>query len=148
MDRKEFLKTCGIACLGGTAAISTLLQSCASSYHYTHGEIDQSNLKVLKSEFTQNSKGQAVARKYILVKHDKLNYPIYLYKISEEQYSALWMECTHQGAELSSQGEYLTCPAHGSEFDKLGNVTQGPAQKNLRQFKTSTDTQYIYIQLS
>lgn len=142
------MKTCGVACLGGTTAISLLLQSCASGYHYAHGEIDKEHLKVLKSEFVQDSKGKAVTRKHILVKHDKLNYPIYLYKVSEEEYTALWMECTHQGAELSAQGDYLTCPAHGSEFDKQGNATQGPAQKSLRKFKTTTDNQYIYIQLS
>jgi Rieske Fe-S protein len=58
------------------------------------------------------------------------------------------MECTHQGAELSAHGELLTCPAHGSEFDKLGNVMQGPAQSNLRKFKTKIENQYVLIHLS
>ena len=148
MDRKEFLKTCGLACIGGTAALSALLQSCSSGHYYASSEFEGSKLKVLKSEFTQDAKGKTLARKYVIVKPEKLNFPIYLYKVNEQEYSALWMECTHQGAELSAQGEYLTCPSHGSEFDKLGNVTQGPAQKNLRRFHTITDGQYIYIQLS
>jgi Rieske Fe-S protein len=83
-----------------------------------------------------------------LLKADKLNYPIYLYKLSATEYSALWMECTHQGAELSAHGDYLTCPSHGSEFDKTGKVTLGPAQTNLRKFKTSVEGQYILILLS
>ena len=88
------------------------------------------------------------SRQYVIVKAEQLNYPIYLHKISEFEYSAVWMECSHQNAELSAHGEYLTCPSHGSEFDKLGNVTQGPAQHSLRKFKTSLDNQYILIQLS
>lgn len=134
--------------MGGTAALTALLEGCASSNHYASSDFDDKHLKVLKSEFTQSQKGKPVSRKYVLVKPDKLNFPIYVYKISEAEYSAVWMECTHQGAELSCQGEFLTCPAHGSEFDKLGNVTQGPAQKNLRKFKTTVDDKYIYIQLS
>lgn len=147
MNRKEFLKTCGLACISGSA-IATLLQSCASAHYYAASELKDSSLKVLKTEFTQDKKGQPINRKYVLVKAENLNFPIYLYKLNETEYSALWMECTHQGAELSAQGEYLTCPSHGSEFDKLGNVTEGPAQKNLRKFKTTVDGQYIIIQLS
>ncbi len=148
MDRKDFLRTCGIACLGGSA-IATLLQSCAAtSHYYANSELTESSLKILKTEFTQDKKGQPINRKYVLVKSEKLNFPIYLYKLNETDYSALWMECSHQGAELSAHGEYLTCPSHGSEFDKQGNVTQGPAQKSLRKFKVTNDDKYLYIQLS
>jgi Rieske Fe-S protein len=147
MDRKEFLKTCGIACLSGSV-ITTLFQSCSSSHYYADSDLIENSLRVSQTAFTQDKKGQAIDRKYVLVKSDKLNFPIYLYKRNDTEYSALWMECTHQGAELSAHGEYLTCPSHGAEFDKEGNVTQGPAQKNLRKFKTTLQDQFIYIQLS
>ncbi len=106
------------------------------------------SLKVGKKEFTQDKNGQPIDRKYVIVKGDKLNYPIYLYKTSETEYSALWMECTHQSMELTAHGDYMTCPSHGSEFDKNGNVTQGPAQSNLRKFKTTVDSEFIYILLA
>jgi cytochrome b6-f complex iron-sulfur subunit len=32
-------------------------------------------------------------------------------------------------------GTKFTCPGHGSEFDKSGKVTEGPATKNLKSYK-------------
>ena len=147
MDRKQFLKSCGVACANGVG-ISILLQSCASGLHFAANEISGNYLKVLTTEFTQDKSGKPVDRKYVLVRSEELKFPIYLFKISETEYSAAWMECTHQGSELSVHGEYLSCPSHGSEFDKLGNVTSGPAQRNLRKFKTVVENQFILIQLS
>lgn len=145
MKRIDFLKTCGMACLG-SSTIVTLFQSCVTgANYYAKSELDGQYLKVLKTEFIS---AKNVNREYVIVKAEQLNFPIYLHKINESEYSAVWMECSHQSAELSAHGEYLTCPSHGSEFDKLGNVTQGPAQQSLRKFKTSLDNQYILIQLS
>ncbi len=134
-------------CAGGVG-IAALLQSCTTGQHFASSEINGSYLHVAATEFTLNKKGEAVDRRYVLVRSEKLNFPIYLYKISEQEYSAIWMECTHQGAELSAHGEHLSCPAHGSEFDKLGNVIQGPAQTNLRKFKTQVEGPIIKILLS
>jgi len=147
MDRKNFLKSCGMICIGG-AGISALLQSCATSQYFAKNEISGNYLNVLATEFTLDKNGAPVDRKYVLVRSEKLNFPIYLYKINTQEYSAVWMECSHQGAELSAHGEQLSCPAHGSEFDKLGNVIQGPAQTNLRKFKTIIENEVIKIQLS
>lgn len=147
MDRKNFLKSCGMICIGG-AGISALLQSCATSQYFAKNEISGNYLNVLATEFTLDKNGAPVDRKYVLVRSEKLNFPIYLYKINTQEYSAVWMECSHQGAELSAHGEQLSCPAHGSEFDKLGNVIQGPAQTNLRKFKTIIENGVIKIQLS
>lgn len=133
--------------MGGTA-LASLLQSCSSGQYYASNEFTKDGIKVSKREFTHNKNGKGISRNYVFVKPEKLNFPIYLYKISENEYSALWMECSHQGAELSAHGEYLACPAHGSEFDKFGHVIQGPAINNLRTFKTVVDAQYIYIHLS
>jgi Rieske Fe-S protein len=147
MDRKKFIQSCGMICVGGVG-IAALLQSCTAGQHFASSEINGSYLHVMATEFTLNKKGEVVDRRYVLVRSEKLNFPIYLYKISEQEYSAVWMECTHQGAELSAHGEHLSCPAHGSEFDKLGNVIQGPAQTNLRKFKTQVEGPIIKILLS
>jgi Rieske Fe-S protein len=146
MDRKEFLKICGMTCLGGLG-ISTLLQSC-NTHYYAHSELSGKYVKVKRTEFTIDKNNQPVNRNYVLVRAEQLNFPIFLYKISDTEYSAVWMQCTHQGAELSAHGDQLICTAHGSEFDKTGKVLQGPAELNLRKFNTSTDIEYIYIQLS
>ena len=129
-----------MACLA-SIGIASLLQSCSTSQYFAKSEIEGEYLKVSLDEFTAE-------RKYVLVRSERLNFPIYLYQVNSSEYSAVWMECTHQGAELSAHGELLTCPAHGSEFDKLGNVTQGPAQNNLRKFKTKIENQYVLIHLA
>lgn len=147
MDRNEFLKSCGMVCLG-SITLSAIMQGCTTGQYFANSELSGNHLKVPVTEFTQDKKGKPVSRQYVLVKSDKLNFPIYLRKINESEYSAVWMECTHQGAELSAHGDYLTCPAHGSEFDKSGQVTQGPAEHNLRKFKTMVEGQYINIYLS
>lgn len=147
MDRKDFLKSCGMICVGGVG-IAALLQSCNTGQYFAKSEISGNYLNVLATEFTQDKKGVAVDRKYVLVRSEQLNFPIYLYKANIQEYSAVWMECTHQGAELSAHGEQLSCPAHGSEFNKFGHVVQGPAQSNLRKFKTLVDGDVIKIQLS
>jgi cytochrome b6-f complex iron-sulfur subunit len=146
MERKEFIRTCGYACLG-TLAISALLEGCVSANYFAQTSLSGSIITIKKSEFIKVENGKTVARKFVLVKNEKLNFPICLYKLTETEYSALLMECTHKGCELNAQGEYLVCPCHGSEFSNTGAVQNPPAEQNLQSFKTSTDDANIYIQL-
>jgi len=142
MDRRDFTKAC-IGCLGGVL-VSPLLTGCQST-HYASGMIEPNGLSVANSEFV-NSKNNET-REYIIVRNDKLEFPIYLYRFSETEYSALLMKCTHQGNELNASGDHLHCSAHGSEFNNKGIVAQGPAEKNLRAFKVSADGDKIFIDL-
>jgi nitrite reductase/ring-hydroxylating ferredoxin subunit len=147
MNRKEFIKTCGYACLGGTA-IGVFLQSCASTSYYAQNKIVNKSITILKSEFTHTVKGKEMQRKYILVKSEKLNFPICVFRFSDQEYSAILMECTHRSCELQNQGDYVMCPCHGSEFSNKGIVQNPPAEQNLKTFLITTDNDHIYIQLS
>lgn len=146
MQRKEFIKTCCVACLGG-AALSTLIQSCAGTNYFAISTISGSQLVIKKTEFLKINKEKTVQRKYLLVKTTQLHFPICIYKINEGRYSSLLMECTHRGCELNPHGDFLVCPCHGSEFTKTGEVQNPPAEKKLKTFKTTTDNENIYIQL-
>lgn len=146
MDRKEFIKTCGFACLGGTI-LAPLLQSCTSTNYFARTTLGNNQIIIRKSEFLQIKKDKTVQRKYILVKSEKHNYMICIYKFDEENYSALLMECTHKGCELQPHGEYLVCPCHGSEFTNKGTVQNPPAEKNLQTFKITTDNENIYMHI-
>jgi Rieske Fe-S protein len=147
MTRIEFLKNCGLACLSGVA-ITTILPSCASSYYFAQSTLAGNQLKVLKSEFHYLRKNQPAVRSYVVVRSENLKFPIYLHRISETEYTALWMECTHQGSELTAHGDYLSCPSHGAEFNKVGKITSGPATTDLRTFKTMIDDSFISILLA
>ncbi len=132
MDRKTFIKSCGMVCLSGTSFMS-LLQSCGS-IHLVKGNIEGDDLVIPVQDF-ELKKGEEIRyKKYLVVEQEILQYPICVYRFSEHEYSALWMRCTHQGTELQVFGDKLLCPAHGSEFDAKGGVQNGPADKTLRTF--------------
>lgn len=122
------------------------LSSCQAT-HYVSGTVEQTGISVLKSEFTFIKKEETLTRIYIIVQNDKLEFPIYLYRFSENEYSALWMKCSHQGAELQASGDHLQCPSHGSEFNNKGIVSNGPAEKNLRSFPIYVTSEKIIIDL-
>ncbi len=51
--------------------------------------------------------------------------------------------CTHLGciANWKSEEGIITCPCHGSKFDREGNVLEGPAPRPLQRFLISLDEQ-------
>jgi Rieske Fe-S protein len=142
MERKEFIKACGFACLGGTL-FASLLESCGST-KIISGTISSSDLVIPVSDFVIKKDEY---RKYIVVHNEKLSYPVCVYRFNENEYSALFMRCTHQGAELQVFGDRLQCPAHGSEFSNKGIVENGPADTNLRTFPVTIQNNQINISL-
>jgi Rieske Fe-S protein len=145
MERKDFIKTCGFACLGGIG-ISTLLESCGTLQILT-GEIAGDELVVPVKDFVIGPIHKKQFKKYIILNNDLLKFPICVYRFNETTYSALWMQCTHQGAELQVFGDKLQCPAHGSEFNNKGVMQNGPADTNLRTFPIIIQQDQIKISL-
>ena len=45
---------------------------------------------------------------------------------------ALDLTCTHLGCTVTVTPEGMTCPCHGSRFDRHGAVLNGPADRPLR----------------
>lgn len=146
MDRKQFIKTCGFACLGGTA-LATLLQSCGSANYFAQTTLAGNLLSVKKAGFVVTAKSKPAFRKFVLVKTGGFDFPICLFRIADDRFNALLMRCTHRGCELQAQGSYLACPCHGSEFDNAGKVQHPPAERDLQTFQTTTDHENIYIHL-
>ena len=144
MNRKEFIKACGLVCMGGTAM---LLQSCTGSNYLAKTTTSGSRLALSKSEFEKTEKDKTVKRSYVIVRTEQLSFPICVYRLGEESYSAVLMECTHKGCELQPHGDFLVCPCHGSEFSKQGLVQNPPAEANLKTFSITSDHETIYIQL-
>ena len=141
MERKLFLKNCGYACLG-ISGLSLFLESCSGTKQI-EGTLRNTDLVVPVTSFLHNNS----FKKYIVVSHEKMKYPICVYRFNENTYSALLMRCTHQGAELQVFGEKLECPAHGSAFNNMGIVQNGPADTNLRTFPVSLQNDQLFISL-
>ena len=83
----------------------------------------------------------------MLLNLNDTGFPICLYKTSKDIYTASLLKCTHRGCELNVGGGIYTCPCHGSEFSTLGEVLEGPADRNLKTYKTVSDNENIYIYL-
>ena len=76
-------------------------------------------------------------RLYVVVRNDKLLFPICVYRFNDTEYSAIWMQCAHQGADLNVAGEY----------DNRGKVTNGPADRDLRTFPVTISNNQLFIDL-
>lgn len=145
MDRRKFLKNGCSACLSATL-FASMVSGCSSTRYIT-GSLGKDGLTIDPKEFLNKENGKAGYRSFVVVRNDALQYPICIYRFDENNYSALWMSCTHQGAELQASGDRLQCPAHGSEFDNKGYVKTGPADKSLRTFPITVTNNQLFIDL-
>lgn len=123
----------------GIASTSILLSSCTPQ-RILEGNLNEEFLEIPLSAFIHKEK----ELNQIIVDHKSLKIPVVVFK-TENQYKAFLMKCTHQGVELQLFGEELQCPAHGSSFNSDGEVTNGPAAKNLREFQTQTTEEKLQI---
>ncbi|MDX2172799.1 MAG: Rieske (2Fe-2S) protein [Bacteroidota bacterium] len=146
MERRDFIKSTCLTCAGSIGA-AWLLQACTTQKYITNVTTKENKLVIKKSEFTVIKKEKTIQQKFILIKPETMQFPIALYKLNDNEYKALYLQCTHQGCELSPHETMMVCPCHGAEFNSKGEVTTGPAETNLKSFFTSTDNENIYIQL-
>ena len=144
MERREFIKSSCAACL--SLVVFSTLGGCFSS-RYISGRLGKDGLTVSKDDFRVKQKGGIAYSSFIIVRNETLQYPICVYRFSDTEYTALWMKCSHQGAELQAAGDVLQCPAHGSEFNNRGKVTSGPASDDLRTFPVTVTNTEIFIDL-
>lgn len=143
MKRKDFIKTCGFAIIGAPLAAS-LLQSC-TSYHYATFINEDKKFVVPLSEFTIPDKDKT--RSFVILDTARFSFPICIFKTGNS-YTASLMKCTHKGCEINVGAGMYDCPCHGSEFSKTGKVIEGPANRPLKTFKTTTDKKNIYVHFS
>ncbi len=143
MNRKEFIIKSCTACISATT-LSTIVSSCAAT-QFVNGKLTKDGILIDVNEFALKEKDKY--RLYIVVRNEELVFPICVYRFSDTDYAALWMQCAHQGAELNVAGDYLQCPAHGSEYSNRGKVTNGPADRDLRTFPVTLNNNQIFIYL-
>lgn len=145
MTRKDFIVNACTACMT-VGGISALLTGCSAT-RYVAGNLGKDGLEISKDEFKITQKGNTAFRSFIIIRNDALQYPICVYRFNDTEYCALWMRCTHQGTELQASGDFLQCPAHGSEFNNKGRVTNGPADNGLRTFPVTINDNELFIDL-
>ena len=145
MERRKFIKACGLTVVG-VGLGGGVLSSC-SGVHYFTAQSNDNRLSIPLSEFVELKNGKEKRRKYILVNSDQLQFPICVYDVKEEGLVSSLMKCTHRGCELSVGGGIFTCPCHGAEFTNTGKVMSGPVDTDLKTFRTESDNENIYVYL-
>jgi len=123
-----------------------MVSSCVSTKYVT-GKVAKDGIIIDKDDFKIKQKGGTAYSSFIIVRNEILKYPICIYRMNDEEYTALWMRCTHQGAELQASGDVLQCSAHGSEFNSKGHVRNGPANTALRAFTVTVTNNEIFVDL-
>ena len=146
MNRKEFLRSCSLAC-AGSLAIPFFISGCSTSSYIASHSSAPGKLLVKKTEFMKVTKDKTVMRKFVIVKPEGFEFPICVFNTGNENYTALLMKCTHKGCELQPQATHLVCPCHGSEFNNNGIVQSPPAEENLQKFNVTTDHENIILEL-
>jgi cytochrome b6-f complex iron-sulfur subunit len=67
---------------------------------------------------------------------------------STSAFGALEAVCTHEGCTITgAAGDIYVCPCHGSRYSRSGQVVNGPAKANLRQYATSFSDGVVTISI-
>jgi len=142
MERRSFIKgACRICLLGTSAAAVAAMASCSPAVNKNifHPEITGNKILVPLSIFDSNP--------FQIISPAKFQYEISVEKKGSNDFKALLLKCTHYSNQLTATGNGFTCSAHGSRFDKEGNVLKGPAEQSLQQLKTQIINNDLLITL-
>ena len=64
---------------------------------------------------------------------------------SEGGFYALSLVCTHLGCTVTVTEDALSCPCHGSRFDRQGKVLTGPADRALVRLKVELRGEMVEV---
>lgn len=62
-----------------------------------------------------------------------------------DKFIAMKLVCTHLGCTVTVTPQGMICPCHGSRFDRLGNVQNGPAERPLERLVVKQDGKMLVI---
>ncbi len=129
MTRKEFFARVGF----GAAGI--LLPACVAGLATSCSDEGTSSSPPSNIDFTVDiSSGDlAINGGYMVTQR------IVIARTSTGDFIAVSASCTHEGTNVNynSSGNKFVCPNHNAEFSITGTVTKGPANSNLKQYKTA-----------
>jgi Rieske Fe-S protein len=65
-----------------------------------------------------------------------------------DKLTALSSTCTHRKCTLKAERDHsFYCKCHGSTFDPVGKVTEGPANRDLPAFSTTNEKGHLLVQV-
>jgi len=138
MDRRGFIRRSCFGC-AGLAIGANLLEGCSAAMPLVKVESDGNVMRIPLSSFTAADK--------VIARTLHLPDDILIIKHADKSFTALYLRCTHRDQPLTATSTGLHCPSHGSRFALDGSVQQGPANKPLRTFNTTTDAASVIVYL-
>ncbi|HVX27744.1 MAG TPA: Rieske (2Fe-2S) protein [Parafilimonas sp.] len=140
MERRNFISSSCRICLLGAAGFSlTQIVGCATTSSVYKTSIRNGDLNVPLNLFEKSS--------LQIVRPAGWYYDVAVQKNSDNSYTALLLQCTHQQNQLIPTGTGYHCSLHGSDFDKQGNVRKGPAEEALHHFETSVNNNLVSVRV-
>ncbi|QEC69812.1 Rieske 2Fe-2S domain-containing protein [Panacibacter ginsenosidivorans] len=142
MKRKEFITSSCKACMLMTAGyfLPKLTGCSPAAYSVFKTDIVDKKISIPLSMFDQSA--------VQFVRPKGWYFDIAVQKNADNTYQALLLQCTHQENQLTPNGKNgYQCSLHGSQFDMVGNVRKGPAEKPLERYYTSIENNNLVIQI-
>jgi len=121
LNRKDFvLKTC-VLCIGVTGLL--LIESCKTTSTVVKAKLFGGKISIPKEEL--------ISKKILILEIEELPYPIYISINPKNEVHSFYMKCTHRDYRVEFKNDQFYCNNHGSRFNSLGAVIEGPAKINL-----------------
>ncbi len=131
IDRREFLSKSFKGVVIGSLALSAfdIIKLVARDKH-ADSEAPAKTIRISDFPELASVGGYAFISKNVIV-----------IRVSSSKFITLNNTCTHKKCDVDFDGSSFECPCHGSTFTKYGKVTNGPATKNLKSYKTTYNSE-------
>ncbi len=139
MDRREFIKSGCSWCLAMGAGVLLLPLASCSGVNIYKTNLNSNTIHVPIKLFDKTTMQ--------MIRVPELDYDIALRKAKNGNYLALLLKCTHADNALIYTGHGYMCSLHGSTYDGIGTVKQGPAERPLKRLVTEVIQDNIVIHL-
>jgi Rieske Fe-S protein len=142
ISRRQF---CTGACqVASCATLATLVSACGGSPTSPSGGGGASALGRVNGQYVQgtgvrvNIAGTPLATVGGAVLAESTAGVFLISRTAETTFSTIDAVCTHESCTVTgAEGATYVCPCHGSRYSRTGQVQQGPARANLRQFSNT-----------
>ncbi|MBD3385845.1 Rieske 2Fe-2S domain-containing protein [candidate division KSB1 bacterium] len=127
-----------------TSAIVAILSSCSGDDEKVSKKPDKNDNSRLSIDLNEMPALQKLGGYETFKVDDK---PVILIHTGEHTFQSFSLVCTHKGCTVSwkSNSEKFACPCHGSQFNHKGEVTSGPAENALTEYKTTYKDKGIVV---
>lgn len=135
-DRREFVRN-------GAAALAVVMLPACASLVTRQVPLENGRIRLSLRQHPELSEPRASLRLMPAGWTD----PLFLLALEGGGFAALSSICTHRGCTVDLGGPGLACPCHGSQYDREGQVTRGPAQRALTRYPVRVSGDELLIEV-